>query len=320
MPLRLGLFLLLAAVTALAWVATCANRHFESVAEGIEALAPRSFETLTLVVVGSGGAYENHHRRGPCIAVGLGERIVLVDAGRGVAEGLRAAAIPVAQPDTVLLSSLLPENTVGLDDLVLTGWLAPRTRPLRVIGPPGTRALVAGLLAAHRAAIDAEAQVLGIERAGAEIEAVEVGNARTELPGDPRVVAAALGGGPLPALAYRFEAGGRSAVVGGTGWGADALVELARGARLLVHEALHTESLEAAIAAGAPNPDGLRREAGLHTGLGDVGALASRAGVAELVLTRLRPPPFLDHQFTRVVGRSFSGRVWIAEDGDELTP
>ena len=32
--------------------------------------------------------------------------------------------IPVHQPNTVLLTSLMPENTVGLDDLVLTGWIA----------------------------------------------------------------------------------------------------------------------------------------------------------------------------------------------------
>ena len=56
---------------------------------------------------------------------------------------LRAAEIPLAQPSAVCLTSLTPENTVGLDDRLLTGWLAGRSQPLRVGGPPGTAALVA---------------------------------------------------------------------------------------------------------------------------------------------------------------------------------
>ena len=41
-----------------------------------------------------------------------------MDAGRGVAEGLRLSKIPVSQPGTVLLTNLMPTNTQGLDDLI----------------------------------------------------------------------------------------------------------------------------------------------------------------------------------------------------------
>ena len=47
------------------------------------------------------------------------------------------------------LSSLLPENTVGLDDLLLTGWLDGREAPLRVVGPAGTAEF-----AVHRHEVD----------------------------------------------------------------------------------------------------------------------------------------------------------------------
>ena len=39
-----------------------------------------------------------------------------------------------------------------------------------------------------------------------------------------------LAGGPLPALAYRAEWRGRSAVISGNGWAEDALVDFAQGA------------------------------------------------------------------------------------------
>ena len=103
------------------WAATCAAWRFDRVAEGVRPLEARAFPELTLLTLGTGGAYENPSRRGPASAVALGSRVLLVDAGRGVAESLRAAKLPVPQPDTLLLTNLLPENTVGLDDLLRKG-------------------------------------------------------------------------------------------------------------------------------------------------------------------------------------------------------
>lgn len=320
MALRLILMLLFVAIALATWLEHCAETRYRRIAAGVEALPARRYDDLSVVAVGSGGSYENHDRFGPCIAVGFGDRIALVDAGRAVAEGLRAAGIPVAQPDTVLLTNLLPENTVGLDDLLLTGWLAPRSRPLRVVGPPGTGALVRSLRAAHRVGIEAQARALGLALEGASVEVLEIEDGWSEDFDGMRVRAGALPGGPLPALAYRFEAGGRSAVVAGTGWAPEALVEFARGAGLLVHEALHMASLQAVIEAGADDPDFLRREGALHTTLAEVGGLAQRAGVEALLLVRLRPPPVFARQYERRVAQDFAGRVVIAEDGAEIRP
>ena len=133
--------------------------------------------------------------------------------------------------------------------------------------------------------------------------------------------AASLAGGPTPAVAYRFEAGRRSAVVSGTGWGAPDLEELARGADALVHEAVYIPAPEELEDAGViADPDRLRREAEIHTALLEVGGLAARAGVRSLVLVRLRPPPFFEIQVTNIVSKSFGGRIWVPEDGDEIEP
>ena len=65
--------------------------------------------------------------------------------------------------------------------------------------------------------------------------------------GELAVTSLLLPGGPTPTLAYRFEAGGRAIVSSPVGWGREALVELARGASLLVHEGFFAESVELAI-------------------------------------------------------------------------
>jgi ribonuclease BN (tRNA processing enzyme) len=229
--------------------------------------------------------------------------------------------IPVEQPDVVLLTSLLPENTLGLDDLLYTGWLAPRARALRVIGPPGTAALVERLLAAHAEGAEALGAALGLPGEGSRILALEAGDAWSEEQDGVRVSARLHPGPPAPALAFRFERGADAWVVSSAGWTRDALAEFARGASVLVHEAVFVPDAAAAADAGVTaDPGRLAREAALHTSILDVGGLATRAGVETLVLVRMRPPPLYALQARAIVGETFAGTVLVPEDGDELTP
>jgi ribonuclease BN (tRNA processing enzyme) len=318
MLVRVLLFLAALVGLAAVWTFSCVSKRFEQVAAGAVPLENRSFPRFTVVTVGSGGTFENHRRLGPAVVVARGERMVLVDAGRAVAQALRAAEIPVQQPEAVLLTSLLPENTLGLDDLLVGRSFAVEAPALRVIGPSGTRALVEGLLAAHASGLG-PALAAGTAEPWS-VEASEVaGDLRLEVAGLD-AEAALLTEGPLPALVWRLEADGRAAVISSLGFAPEALVEHGRGADLWVHDALYGAALDAAIDFDALKPGALRREAAWHTRLEDVGVLASRMGVHTLVLTRLRPPPVFDRQYRALVKPSYRGRVLIAEDGLELTP
>lgn len=318
---RIASLVVIAAIAAVAWVLTCGAWRLEQEVDRVGPLDSRDYARLTVISVGSGDRHENPARRGPATAIGLGEQIALVDAGRGLADGLRLAGIPVQQPDSVYLTSLLPENVVGLDDLLLVGWIGGREAPLRIVGPPGTRALADALSRAHRSGIDARAGGMGIRSTAPRFEVVEISDGWSEQVGELQVRAGELPGGPIDALAYRFEARGRSAVIGGTGWAEAALVEFARGANLLVHEAVYIPTPEIAEQMEFDeDPERLQRAAREHTAIDAVGALAQQAGVETLVLVRMRPPPVYDLQITSVVDDSFDGRVVIANDGDEITP
>ncbi len=313
--------LLLGFVAAIAvggWIATCVLWRYQGAMREIGVLETRRFGAPTLVVLGSGGAYENPARGGPALAVGVSEHVVLVDAGRGVAEGLRRARIPVSQPDAVLLSSLLPENAVGLDDLAAARFRDRRARPLRVIGPPGTRALVRALSEAHAGAIAALAAELGLPREGAALEAEEVAGEWTGRAGDLALRAAALDGGPVPALAWRLDAAGRSVAVASTAFASERTATLAEGVSALVAGVVFSGAVKAALEAGVPDADRIRREAALLPSLDDAARLASRAGTGRLVLVRLQPPPLFHFQFERAAGEVYAGEVVVAEDGDEI--
>jgi ribonuclease Z len=313
-----GLFLVVG-VASFSWLMTCGAWQYQKVAAGVVPIETRHYAKPTLIAVGTGGAYENPARRGPATAVALGKRIVLVDAGRAVAEGLRNATISVAQPSIVFLTNLLPENVEGLDDLLLTGWMEGRETPLQLIGPPGTAALAAGITTAHARGIRARIEALDLPAAGAEFSVEEIGSDFARDEDGLRISAGTLPGGPAPALAYRFEAEGRVRVISGTGWAPAALIAFARGAHTLVHEAAFIPDPEIALEIGVDvEPERLRREIALHTRLSDVGGLAAQAGVERLILVRLRPPPVFDLQITSEVKGSFPGRILIPDDGDEI--
>jgi ribonuclease BN (tRNA processing enzyme) len=319
--LRIATLFIIAAVAAMAWVLTCGAWKLEEEVERVAPIDVRDFARLTVVAVGTGDRHENPVRRGPATAVGLGEHIALVDAGRALAGALRLAQIPADQPNTVYLTSLLPENTVGLDDFLLLSWIHGRETPLRIVGPTGTRALADALIAAHRTGVEARAGGMGIRSSAPQFEVVEISDGWSEQTGELEVRAGALPGGPIEAFAYRFEAGGRSVVVAGTGWAEAALVDFARGANLLVHEAVYIPTPEvAAKLEYDEDPALLQRARDEHTSIDGVGALAQKAGVQTLVLVRMRPPPIYDLQITSVVNDTFDGRIVIPEDGEEIRP
>jgi ribonuclease BN (tRNA processing enzyme) len=110
-------------------------------------------------------------------------------------------------------------------------------------------------------------------------------------------------------------------VIAGAGFAPEALLELARGADLLVHEAVDIPSPEAAAQAGLEvPPEELARQARLHASLAQAGRVAQRAGVGSLALVRLRPPPVYALQVTSRVDDHFAGRILVPDDGDEIRP
>ena len=317
--LFLGLIL---GILILAWVGAGVLWRAAELAEIVAPLDKRTAVELEVITVGTGNEYENPERMGPSTAIVHGETVVLVDAGRGVAEALRSAKIPVDQPALVVLTNLLPLNTLGLDDLLFTGWLSSRAAPLRVVGPEGTRALVEALEAAHAQGRDALGGALALPADGGRLEVEEVGDGYAETLGALRIEARALPDGPLPTLAWRFTEGEHRVVVSGSGWGRDTLATFAANADVLVHEAAYLPTPEELAGTGAevPHPERLALEAKLHTSILDVGDLAREAQAERLVLVRLRPPPFFELQVRSLVANDYEGEIVVPKDGEVVYP
>ena len=105
MNARIAMALGLSLVMVVAWIAAFVVWRAAELGELVGPIEERGFTRLSAVAVGTGGGYENPERMGPTTAIGWAYRIALVDTGRGVAEGLRNARIPLDQPSMVFFTN-----------------------------------------------------------------------------------------------------------------------------------------------------------------------------------------------------------------------
>lgn len=244
---------------------------------------------MRLVLLGTGTPNADPERSGPSVAVVVGDRSYLVDAGPGVvrraARAARDLGIDALRPQglgRVFITHLHSDHTVGLPDLLLTPWVLDRLEPLDVFGPAGTEHMMDRIVEAWAADIDIRTN--GLEPRDANRDAymprtVEVA------PGvvyeDETVVVRAYGvphGSWESALAYRFETSDRTIVVSGDTAPSHQVVEACSGCDVLLHEVYSAERF-----ATRP-PEWQRYHASFHTSTVELAELAARARPALLVL------------------------------------
>jgi ribonuclease BN (tRNA processing enzyme) len=128
-------------------------------------------------------------------------------------------------------------------------------------------------------------------------------------------------GPPLtPALGYRFDFPDRSIAFSGDTTALEAVAQMAKGADVLVHEAMDFSAIEVfvrqQIAAGA----GGTVEAAMahmradHTSAADAGRIAQDAGVKTLVLSHIGPPSVSDASWQAAAGKHFKGEIIVGHD------
>lgn len=118
------------------------------------------------------------------------------------------------------------------------------------------------------------------------------------------------------AFAYRFDTADRSIVIAGDTRPCEALIELAEGADVLVHEALYTPAIE--LFAKGNNAARIREHIlASHTPVAELGAIAEAAGVGCLVLSHLAPANravVADEVWQAEAQRGYSGKVVVGDD------
>lgn len=199
--------------------------------------------SMTVTLLGTGTPNPRVERMGPSTLIEAGGQRLLFDVGRATTIRLAQARIPIPSVTAVFLTHLHSDHTVGLPDLWLTGWLpfppGGRARPIRVIGPRGTRAMMQGLAIAYAEDIRMRTVEEHLPPRGVDVDSQEFDTDGTIFDEEGvRVTAFAVdhGGELKPAFGYRVSYGGRSVVISGDTRFSENLIRHAAGADVLLHE------------------------------------------------------------------------------------
>jgi ribonuclease BN (tRNA processing enzyme) len=286
---------------------------------------PRARRAATrLILLGTaGGPTPKPNRAAPAQAVVVGDAVYVVDCGNGVARQMALARLRLGAIRAVFLTHHHSDHNADYGNLLLLAWAADLATPVATHGPPPLVQMTRDFLALNaedirtRMADEGRPPLAPLivphehTRGGVIFEDANV-----------RVTAAVVDHPPVvPSFAYRFDCPDRSIVISGDTRPSTALVALARGADVLVHEVMHLPSLDALIAT-EPNAATLREHLlASHTTTEQVGRIATEAGVATLVLSHFVPGghPFVpDETWHDAVRPHFSGRLVVGRDLMEL--
>lgn len=269
-----------------------------------------------VVLLGTkGGPTPTPLRAEPATLIELGGQAWVVDCGNGVANQLTKAGVPLDRLARIFVTHNHSDHVADVGNLIEIAWSSGLKTPVTVHGPPPIRQIVRDQLAALSYDVAARIREEGRtpldplvsvdERAAPGLVVRDRGTKVTSALVDHETVA--------PAFAYRFDMPGRSIVISGDTRYSDNLVALAKGADLLIHEAIYGPAIPRMAGENAPAlADHLRRS---HTLAEQAGLVAARAGVKKLVLSHLVPGAGVsDAMWIAAVRRNFAGPVVIGRD------
>jgi len=274
-------------------------------------------------------------RAQPANALVVGDAVYLVDAGDGAGAQLAKAGYRLPDVKALLISHLHFDHTGGVLAVLGLRLQLDVADTLLILGPPGTRTfidgLVAGMIPAQQAAFGVPGRTWQHRLEVRELRAgdtVNLGDVTVSVAENSHFQSPEYNGSPgSVSLSYRFDGPGRSIVYTGDTGPSEAVTALARGADLFVSEMMDIPLALAnvrRINPGMPQ----RVLTGLeihfrahHVTPEQVAGMAAEAGVGRVVVTHFGPgigSPEQAAGYAEVMADTYDGPVTFANDLDRF--
>ena len=245
----------------------------------------------------------------------------MLDCGLGATDKYARAGVPFNALRSIFITHHHPDHNIEYGPLLLIGWVSGMRQSVRAYGPPPLMQMTKDYFRSAKATIDVWAEDFHITPLQ-PIEVHEVVNAGQLMQDDNVKVTSVVVQHPpvTPAFGYRFDFPDRSIAFSGDTTALAAVAQMAKGADVLVHEAIDFPAMEAfvrrAIAAGAPGTveaimAHMRAD---HTSPEDTGRIAQEAGVKTLVLSHIGPPFVSDASWQGAAAKYFNGEIVVGHD------
>jgi ribonuclease BN (tRNA processing enzyme) len=283
-------------------------------------LSQQQAKRTRLILLGTGGGpMPRTTRVASSQVIVVNNSAYVVDCGDGVTHQLVAAGVPLTQVRHILITHQHSDHNLDYGNLIYGAWIAGLQRRIDTWGPPQLAKIT-------RLFLEMNAYDINIRIADERkpplvplVRAHELTRGGTVFNDENVKVTTAVVPHPLvkPALAYRFDTADRSIVISGDTAPSDNLIRLAKGADVLVHEAMYMPAIDR-LAARNPSAKGLKQHLlASHTAAEDAGRIAQSAGVKLLVLSHLVPaddPTVTDEMWINAARVHFGGRVIVGKD------
>jgi ribonuclease Z len=203
-------------------------------------------QTLKVTLLGTGSPQPRMDRFGPGILVEAGEKKLLFDCGRGVAQRIEQLRIAFTDVDALFVTHLHSDHIVGIPDLWLTGWARGRKVPLQVWGPTGTKAMMAHLAEAYQFDIQIRQIEDKLLAQGVAVVANDIDQGVVYDDAGIKITAFSVDHGVVkPALGYRIDFAGHSVVISGDTRYSENLIRFSQKVDLLIHEVIDPDTFRA---------------------------------------------------------------------------
>lgn len=265
---------------------------------------------FSIDILGTGTPMLDQHRCGSGVAISGDDGWILVDCGRGVTQRIAEAGLGLDRLLAVCLTHHHTDHVSDLATLAMARWSLWIDDPLVVLTPEGPCASFARhcLDGFEDQAFFAQGLPGGSVRPAIEVRSFSPAKEPADVAelASFRLRSVLVDHHPIEAaVGYGVDDGHNTVVISGDTAACAGIETMARGADVLIHEALRADAV----------PDDLLQ---WNASAESVGALAQRAGVEHVVLTHLIPAPndteaeqaFVDD--TRKGG--FTGTCTVAHD------
>ena len=269
-----------------------------------------------VVLLGTGTPIPDPRRSGPSVAVIVGKKVYLIDFGPGVVR--RAVEVGIKPQDLThaFLTHLHSDHTAGYPDLILTPGVEGRRIPLEVYGPKGLQSMTDHILAAYKE--DLRERFDGLEPASAEgyiVNVHEIPEAHSSVVFQNEQVtveAFPVNHGSWPSFGYKFSTSDRTIVISGDTAPTPAIIEMAQGCDVLIHEVYSAIALEKRTA------EWKRYHSSVHTSTYELAEIASQARPKLLVLYHQLSWTRTDDELLAEIKEKYDGEVVSGKDLDLL--
>ena len=280
------------------------------------ARAPRT----RLILLGTGGGpTPKKSVSAPAQVIIVDGSPYVVDCGDGVARQLVLANVSLLKLRHIFITHHHSDHNADYGNLLLLAWATGLATRVDTWGPPPLAKMTDLFFEMNAYDIRTRIADEGRVPLAPLVHCHEITQGGLVMRDENVTVTSTLVQHPLvvPAFAYRFDGPDRSIVISGDTARSDNLVKLARGADVLVHEALWAPAVDRLVSSD-PHASSLKKHLlASHTTAEDCGRVAQAAGVKTLVLSHLIPaddPEVTEQMWTEAARIHFRGSVIVGKD------